>query len=134
MKLILTAAESEEYFHNALCNGLDYICSGYGLTLDVNDKDYKAAKENIFKEATAAKIGVVCYEDVLMQVLKDGNKLTLLDEEGGEDRWTITLDDVHKKVQEAPANHLLDMVNGNDDAVSADVILQSVFIGEVIFG
>ena len=52
----------------------------------------------------------------------------------GEDRWAITLDDVHKKVQEAPANHLLDMVNGTDDAVSADVILQSVFIGEVMFG
>jgi hypothetical protein len=134
MKIILTAEESEEYFYNALCNGLGYISSGYGLELHVKDKDYKAAKANLLKEATAAKIGVVCYEDVLMQVLKDGNKLTLLDEEGGEDRWVVTLDDVHKKVQEAPANHLLDMVNGTDDAVSADVILQSVFIGEVIFG
>ena len=76
MKLILNAAESEEYFYNALCNGLGYICSGYGLELHVKDKDYKAAKEKLLKEATAAKTGLVCYEDVLMQVLKDGNKLT----------------------------------------------------------
>lgn len=129
MRIILNPAESEQFFYNALCNGLDYICGDYGLTLHVKDKDYKSAKLNLSKGSES-----VCYEDVLLQVLRDGNKLTLLDQEGGEDRWTISLDDVHEKVSETPINHLLNMINENDDAVTADVILQSVFIGEVMFG
>jgi hypothetical protein len=129
MRIILNATESEQFFYNALCNGLDYMCSGYGLTLHVKDKDYKAAKLTLSEGSKS-----VCYEDVLLQVLREGNKLTLLDQEGGEDRWTISLDDVHEKVAEAPTKHLLDMINENDDAETADVILQSVFIGEVIFG
>ena len=133
MKIILNPAESEEYFHNALCNGLGYICSGgYGLSFEYDDDDYREARKNISK--TADQNNSVCYEEVLMQILRDGKTLSLIDEEGGEDKWTITLDDVHKKVSEAPTRHLLDMINENDDAVTADVILQSVFMGDVIFG
>ena len=130
MKIILSPEESEKYFYNALCNGLDYVCSGYNLLFHVNPKAYNQAKSILWNSSNKETI---CYEDILMQVLKDGNKLTLIDEES-EESWFITLDDVHKKVSEAPADHLMDMVNGNDDAVTADVILQSVFIGEVMFG
>ena len=40
----------------------------------------------------------------------------------------------HDKVQNAPAERILEMANENDDADTADVILQSVFFGEVIYG
>ena len=36
MKIILTHEESEKYFHNALCNGLDYLTS-YGIDVDFDD-------------------------------------------------------------------------------------------------
>jgi hypothetical protein len=41
---------------------------------------------------------------------------------------------LHNKVQETPIEHLMDAINENDDAYTADVILQTVFYGEVIFG
>jgi len=125
MKVTLTKKESEELFYIALCNGLGYI-GGYGLELDYSNSDYKKAK---------SKIESRCYEDVLMQILRDGGELKLADHEcDGEYNKSITLKDVHNKVQETPLEHLIDAINENDDACTADVILQTVFYGEVIFG
>ena len=128
MEIKLSKEESEEYFYNALCNGLGYI-SGYGLELD-NDSEYINAQKRLNDKGVKG----ICYEDVLMEVLRGGDQLTLVDYEGDEERFSITLDDVHNKVQKVPVSHLLDMVEERDDAVTADVILQTVFLGEVIFG
>jgi hypothetical protein len=124
MKIILTHEESEKYFHNALCNGYDYITS-YGIDVDYDDAAYKAAR---------AKLDSPCFEDVLLQLLKDGGSLTITDSEGGVDTVIITINDVHERVQNTPFNHLTDMINENDDADTADVILQTVIYNEVIFG
>lgn len=69
-----------------------------------------------------------------MEILRIGKPLTMVDRENGEDDASIYLDDVHERVANAPIEHLMDMINGNDDAVTADAIVQSVFYGEVIFG
>jgi len=125
MKVILTNRESEELFYISLCNGGEYIC-GYGLELDYSDYDYEKAK---------SKLESSCYEDILMQILRDGGELELADHEcDGEYNKSITLKDVHNKVQETPLKHLIDAINENDDACTADVILQTVFYGEIIFG
>ena len=125
MKITLTKQESEELFYNSLCNGLEYI-SGYGIELDFAKSDYEKAISNSKSS---------CYEDVLMQILRDGNVLKVIDEEyDGEYNSSITLKDVHNKVQETPVEHLMDAINENDDACTADVILQTVFYEDIIFG
>ena len=125
MKVTLTKKESEELFYNSICNGLEYI-SAYGIKLDFAKSDYAKAK---------SKLGSPCYEDVLIQILRDGGELKMVDYEyDGEYNKSITLKDVHNKVQETPIEHLMDAINENDDACTADVILQTVFYGEIIFG
>jgi len=124
MEIILTHEESENFFYNSLCNSLGYI-QGYGLELDFKKADYQSAKE---------KLTSPCYEDVLMQILRDGNKLTLKDLEGSEYTESIVLADVHERVQDVPFGHLCDMINENDDATTGDVIIQWVFYQEIIFG
>lgn len=130
MNVNLTHAESEEYFYNSLCNGLGYVTSGYGLELDYVSSDYQEAKTKL-KETNEG----ICFEDVLMQILKDGKKLTLIDIEG-EDEMTrsITLEDVHDRVPLTPIDFLMEMINEQDDANTADVIIQTVFYNEIIFG
>jgi hypothetical protein len=129
-KITLTPELSEELFHNALCNGLGYI-SGYGLSVDYSKKDYAAAKAKL---VDTSEFGGVCYEDVLLQILKDGSTISIVDEEGVEDTVSISLADVHTRVQETPVDYLMQMINEEDDAVTGDVILQTVFLGEVIYG
>lgn len=125
----VTLEQAEEYFHSALCNGLGYL-SGYGLELCVSPSAYHRAKK---------KLENPCYEDVLILMLKLGDRLTLVDTEEGEafdgsNATSITLSDIHKRMPLTPREHLLDMINGQDDAITADVILQTVFFKEVIFG
>tara|TARA_R110000787_G_scaffold144143_4_gene257847 strand:- start:80 stop:457 length:378 start_codon:yes stop_codon:yes gene_type:complete len=125
MKVTLTNRESEDLFYISICNGGEYIC-GYGLELDFTKSDYEKAK---------SKLKSPCYEDVLMQILRDGGELKLIDHEyDGEYNKSITLKDVHNKVQDTPLEQLMDAINETDDAYTADVILQTVFYGELIFG
>jgi hypothetical protein len=128
MTIKLTPEESEEYFFNALCNGLSYIESGYGLELKFSSYEAQNAAKKLKENRLNA-----CYEDIVMQLLKDGHEINLYDHEAEEDN-IIKLKDVHDKVQNAPAERILEMANENDDADTADVILQSVFFGEVIYG
>jgi hypothetical protein len=123
MKVSLTNQESENLFFNALCNGLHYV-SSYGLELDFNETEY----QNNRKPNDS-------FEDVLMSMLRNGCTLTLNDIEcEGEYTSTISLNDVHEKVSLTPTNHLMAAINENGDADTADVIIQSVFFGEIIFG
>lgn len=128
MEIKLTTEESEKYFHNALCNGLGYMCSGYDLELYYNNDEYKLSKNKLLESGSDA-----CLEDVWLQMLKDGYILTIVDK--GQDEFSeITLSKVHERVQKTPIRHLMDMINEQDDAVTADVILQTVIYNEVIFG
>jgi len=133
-KITLTPELSEELFHAALCNSLGYMCSGYDLSIGYHKQDYKNAKAKL---TDPSEFGGVCYEDVLLQILRDGNTLTI-EEECSElensEIFAITLSDVHARVQETPVDYLMQMINEEDDAVTGDVILQTVFLGEVIYG
>jgi hypothetical protein len=124
MEIKLTNDESFEIFYNSICNGLSLL-SGYGLELSYNDQDYKDAK---------SKLTDPCFEDVLMQILKDGNTLSILDIEGeGTYNADIKISDVWERVNLTPANYLIDMINENDDADTADAIIQTVFFKSIIF-
>ena len=129
MKLILEKQEAEEIFFNAMCNGLGYV-TGYDLELDFDESEYKAAATKLKENGTSP-----CFEDVLMQILRDGGSITLEDI-GCEGEYTksITLADVHERVALTPTSHLMDMINENDDACTADVVLQTVFFEDIIFG
>ena len=85
------------------------------------------------KQAIDKVTSTVCYEDVLMEMLRMGFKLSFTDE-GGDDRYEIALNEVHERMPLVPLEHMMDMINEQDDASTADVILQTVFLGEVIYG
>ena len=127
MKIQLTEEESENIFFNSLCNG--HQIAHYGLQLDYDEKEYDKARKRLQKKGESP-----CLEDVWMEILRGGGSLTLVDEENGEEPQTITLKEVHERVQETPVRHLMDAINEQDDGDTADVILQTVFYQDVIFG
>jgi hypothetical protein len=127
MTINLTHQESEEIFFNALCNGAAFI-EGYGIEITTEEADYKEAKNKLKMQNE-----LPCYEDVLMQVLRDGKCLYMVDHEEGIFNASITLNDIHERVKSTPIKHLLDMVNEQDDADTADIILQHTFYQDIIF-
>jgi len=139
MNIQISPEESEEYFFNALCNGLGYF-GGYGMELDFDDKAYDKAAEKLKADPTLItwdkrSLPPPAFEDILMQMLHDGGSLDFKDLEGdGDLNRSITLHDIHEKVGNTPTRHLIDMAEGNDDADTADVILQTVLFGEIMLG
>lgn len=131
MTITLTPKEAEEHFFNALCNGLGYITSSYGLRLEYDSSEYDKAKSVLKKSVLEGHS--ICIEDVFMQMLRMGYTLTMDDLESDES-YTITMKDVHDRVQNTPHWHLLNMIDGNDDGDTADAILQTTFFKEIIFG
>ena len=131
MKIVLTFQESEEIFHTALCNAESTgHMAGYGLQLRWHEKSYKEARERLKERGED-----VCQEDILLEILRGGGHLTYFDiEGGGGEPWPINLQDVHEKVSNAPIGTILRFAEEQDDAEDADVILQTVFMGEVMFG
>jgi type IV secretory pathway VirD2 relaxase len=71
-----------------------------------------------------------------MRILRDGKELMVVDgeDEDSEYNVSINLSMVHERMSSVPISHLMDMINENDDADTADVILQTVFFNEIIFG
>lgn len=134
MKIALTTEETERLFFNALCNaeGTGYM-QGYGLELTCDRHQYKDSREHLYR--TWPENADICHEDILMQVLRDGGSLTYVDHEGdGDMNRSITLADIHSRMEEVDPQALINMQQEQDDAGDADVILQTVFWGEVIFG
>ena len=128
MQIKLTKEESEQYFYNALCNGLGYA-SGYGLEVDADELEYNKAKQSLKKDGLS-----VCFEDILIELLRQGGTLIFDNSLYPEYKTKIKLKDVHERVQNTQTNHLMDMVNEQDDAITADVIIQTVLFNEIIFG
>ena len=129
MNINLTHEESEAHFYNAICNGLGEL-KYYDLDLDYDAKEYKAAKQQLNTKQPDTQ---ACWEDVLMEMLRSGNTLWIVDENDNE-RHPITLDLVHERVQQTPTRHLMNAINENDDATTADCIIQTVIYGDVIYG
>lgn len=131
MKIVLTPKESENIFYDALCNavGTGWM-SGYGLELTFVKSQYKQSRENLVIERNTQP----CYEDVLLRILQDGGTLTFIDHESDGERTDITLKEVHERVSEVPARNLINIETENDDAIDADVVIQTVFFGEIVYG
>jgi len=134
----LSNAKAEEIFFTALCNGLGQL-GVYGLLLDVNPHHYRDAKRQLESSDKAECLffprSVICFEDVLFKMLKLGYPLSFKDDEyDGTYDAHVTLQDIHERVPTAPSYLLDDMLNENDDAFTADGILQWVMYNEIIFG
>ena len=130
-KIMLSHESKKEIFYNALCNGLSYM-GGYGLELTFSK--YNEAKKSLLEKNSKD----ICFEDVLMEILEIGGNLTMVDHDSdGDLTRSITMEDMLKNMDiacEKYMQEIVDMLNENDDANTADILLQIVFFEDVIFG
>jgi hypothetical protein len=128
MKIQLTQQEAEAVMYNALCDSGIHM---HGLEFTFDKDVYKASQETWIK-ANATR---PCYEDILMQMLRDGHSIAIIDTEGdGEYDSVITMQDVYERMPLVHYSRLIQMLEEDYDADTTDVVLQTIFFGEVIFG
>lgn len=128
MKIKLTIRESEKIFFDSLCNGALGCLFNAGIELVIDNAKYDEAKKVLKEKST----DLICIEDVYMQMLRMGYTLDFVDCEGEYDA-KVTLEKVHKRVSKIPTHDMLDIIEFNDDAMTAYRVLQTVLYEEIIF-
>lgn len=128
MKIQLTQQEAEAVMYNALCDSGIYM---HGLEFTFDKDEYHSSQVR-WSKANATR---PCYEDILMQMLRDGYSIAIIDTEGdGEYDSVITMQDVYDRMPLVHYSRLIQMLEEDYDADTTDVVLQTIFFGEVIFG
>jgi hypothetical protein len=128
--IILTDEYKKEIIHNALCNGLGQLHC-YGLELYWNDEDYTEAKKSYYQRTQ--KISGACYEDILMELLEMNKKVVFVDLETDEIH-NFNLQTSLKNLDNLNKEWILQLIEGNDDSETADVVLQFCLFNEIVFG
>lgn len=122
----VTTEQALGILHTSISNAISTgYMSGYGLDLQYSEEEYKQSKKALKNP---------CWEDVLIQILKDGGSLIIVGEEGSEEPVSVTLNDVEKRTAEMPIRLLSTFLEEEDDANTADEYLQLLFFGEQIYG
>jgi hypothetical protein len=132
-KITLTIEEKEEFFYNALCNGLDY-CSYWG-SFYWDSGTYQEVKTDLWIKAKVENPFThdpICHEEVLMGIIQNGGTLCCTDE--NDELHEITLKTIHERMEDVPMRVLVDIIEEVDDATSADIVLQTVTLGGIIYG
>jgi len=120
----------KEIIYNSLCNGLGQL-QCYGLELLWNDEDYTEAKKSYYKRID--KISGACYEDILMELITMEKKVVFEDTET-EEFFDFKLSNALMNLDNLPMWAIIQILEENDDAVTADVVLQYCLFNEIIFG
>lgn len=127
MKLVLTQEERDKVLLDILCNGgLDYLRSS-DVEMNYSPQDYKKAKQS-----------GDCYEDVLLRIINNGDKLEFVDMDGDEYSKTLTKELVEQSLTNVEDNHfcqlVLESLNEQSDAETGYNLIQFILYGKLIFG
>jgi len=115
-------------FRDCLCSG----SVGFGaLRLEYGSAAYAEAKESLRQRKPDETL---CWEDVITEMLRIGKTLTFIDVEDEEIIYLVNLETIRKNVAKIEVHHLNAMLNERDDGITHDSILQTLIMGEIIYG
>lgn len=139
MKIILEQEDVFKLMYNAMANGGLVELQHSGVSLEIDSNQYSKAKDKLLERNS----GIICREDVWLEVFKNYG-LLFIDEEGGEELDVLTVDLALQNLQEAidtdltngRFTYIIDSLkeDGQDDAYTHCYILQMALYKDVIFG
>ena len=99
----------------------------FGLKLLYSEKEYEEARLKLPKNKPLL-------EDILMQILKDGNSITFIDVKGkGEYTEFLSLRKAFQNIPKVSLRTLLEFEEGMEDTNSASIVLQTILYEEIVF-
>jgi len=128
VRVQIADADVPTLFRDCLCSG----SIGFGaLRIEFADDDYQEAKDSL-RQARPEE--TLCWEDVITEILKIGRVLTFVDVEDCDSTYKVNLDTIRKNAAMIQFRDLNAMMNEQDDAITHDSILQTLILGDIIYG
>lgn len=115
-------------FRDCLCSG----SVGFGaLRIDFKDHDYAVAKKSLEQRHPERTI---YWESVIAEIINLGQVLKFTDVEDEENIFLVNKKSLQENSPKIELHHLNQMLNGSDDLVTHDSILQTLILGEIVYG
>lgn len=119
---------------NAMCNGWNEMLH-FGLECDYDGDHYAAARDALIAAGKTEK--ELCFEDILIQLVRDGKSITVYDIEEDEEPQPVgylSLATLNANWDKVPPRILLSYINEEDDAWTAVDFMQAISMGEITRG
>lgn len=124
-----TDEEILDVIYSALANGGLMELRHCHVDLDVSEEDYSKARQELKPDDSKS----ICFEDVLIQILRSGKKLWFIDFETDE-KIGFDYEQAKQYLKETGiSDELLQIVNEEDDAITGFNILQWCLFKEKIY-
>lgn len=127
-----------DFLYASLCN-VGYVMRESGFVLDYYKHEYAEAKKRL--QIEKGENVIICYENILLNMLENGDSLYIVDEEDMEHaRTPINLEKLNKLFDEKSfsdstfLNLIITFKTEQDDAVTAWDFIQYVAFNEIIYG
>jgi len=115
-------------FEDCLCSG----SVGFGaLRIEYSSDDYQEAKASYLKKNEGK---TPYWEAVITEILNIGLSLTFVDVEDEDTKYKVNLETIRNNVPKIQFSDLNAMLNEEDDAITHDSILQTLIMGEIVYG
>jgi hypothetical protein len=132
MKVTATLDEQLKIVYDVLTSGMPYFVD-YGFRLDYNNTEYAKARK-VLQDASGEDKRTICIEDIQIQMIRMGFSLTFTDVEGdGDNTKALNLTQLESNWDKVPLRVIGAMVS-DWDAGDADLFMQWVLFGQVIYG
>lgn len=133
MQVTATLDEKLKMVYDALTTGMPYFVD-YGFRLDYKNADYNKARKELQAQPRPKDELPICIEDIQIQMVRMGLPLTFTDIEGeGDHTATLTTALIESNWSKVPM-HTVASMSKDWDADDADVLMQYLLWGEVVFG
>jgi len=145
MKILLNEKEKLDLIYNILCS-TSYYYEENNCLRHADEKEYKISKKAVNKVGTPREDSdTICYEDVLMSLLKNGYDIMLVDDyywnyedevkvlgrynlqEILDNLDNLPLDDNYYSSEESVTKDILNYINGNYDSLETTRLSSILF-------
>lgn len=116
---------SDEDLIDIISTGLS--CMYYWCDLDDGTPEWVSARQELPKETRTL-------EDLILHILKKGEKVIFIDVEDCEERWELTLDKLLNGIKLTIQNKYWDGDIDTLDGEGGDIIFQYALFNEIVFG
>ena len=133
MKITVTVTATQEerlkVIHTAICNTwLFYNTLRFKRNQTLhNETRIELQNSGRFKE------DVVCFEDILVKMVADGAVIHIIDTEDDDIVGELSLAKIEKNWDKIDSKDLIYIINENEDADTADNILQYITLGNIVY-
>ena len=127
MEIKFNQNDMVDIIYSALCQSLDWLHDD-GYRIGYDDEVYSKAVDTLKDtyDSTISQLDAPCHEDIVIQILLNGDKIKIIDIFEGKDH-EFSLDDLLHNIGLVPSDIMLSYVKEQNNIAESYELIQTIF-------